>query len=232
MALCMEKPVTKAVLASRGIPVPRGVTMERGNESSASLRFPLMVKPAREDASHGISMDSLVRDESQLRRQVRHVIETYSQPALVEEYIAAREINVALLAGPDGLEILPLSEIDYSGFEADEPHLVTYAGKWVETSRDWKLTQVIAAREFTAEQRARIERIARDTFEVLGLSDYGRVDLRLDESGAPFVIDVNPNPDISPGAGFHLAAERAGLSHADLVQRIAVSALGRFHASA
>ncbi|MBM3987889.1 MAG: ATP-grasp domain-containing protein [Planctomycetes bacterium] len=232
MALCMEKPVTKAVLEAVGLPVPRGTVLARGDESVAGLRFPLMVKPAREDASHGISMDSVVRDEASLRAQARRLIETYAQPALVEEYIPAREINVALLGGARGVEVLPLSEIDYSLFAPDEPHLVTYAGKWIEDSRDWDLTKVIAARDLAPAQRARIESIARGAFETLELRDYARVDLRLDERGEPFIIDVNPNPDISPGAGFHLAAERAGLSYPELVERVVQSALFRHGAVA
>src|SRR6185503_11633524 len=107
------------------------------------------------------SQASVVRDENALRRQATSVIETYAQAALVEEYVDGREINVALLASAGGVEVLPLSEIDYSGFDPDEPHLVTYAGKWIDTSRDWALTKVVAARELSREQRARIESVAR-----------------------------------------------------------------------
>lgn len=228
LALCLEKPVTRALLASAGLPVPRGAVFESADSALASeLRFPLIVKPAREDASHGISSESVVRDEAALRARVKHVVEHYAQAALVEEYIEAREINVALLGGPRGLEVLPLSEIDFAGFAPEEAHIVTYAGKWIEGSRDWNLTQVIAARELTGAQRANIEGIARRSFELLGLRDYARVDLRLDASGAPFVIDVNPNPDISPGAGFLLAAQRANLSYDDVIARIVESALSR-----
>lgn len=230
MALCMEKPVTRAVLAASDLPVPLGATFERGDEPVGALRFPLIVKPAREDASHGISMDSLVRDEAALRARAAELIRTYEQPALVEEYIPSREINVALLGSGAAVEVLPLSEIDYSGFAPDEPHLVTYAGKWIEGSRDWDLTRVIPAADLAPAQRARIEAVARGAFAALGLRDYARVDLRLDERGEPFVIDVNANPDLSPGAGFHLAAERAGLSYADLIARVVESALRRNHA--
>ena len=137
-----------------------------------------------------------------------------------------------LLADFIRLGVLPLSEIDFSGFGGDEPRVVTYAGKWIDGSRDWELTRVVAARDLAPTQRAEIERVARGAFEVLGLRDYGRVDLRLDSRGAPFIIDVNPNPDLSPGAGFHLAAERAGHSHADVVVRIVESALRRARAPA
>jgi D-alanine-D-alanine ligase len=132
---------------------------------------------------------------------------------------------VGLLDGPRGQELLPLSEIDYSGYPPDMPRIVSYAGKWIETSRDWALTQVVAARGLDDAARARLESVARRACDVLGLAGYGRVDVRLDARGNPFVIDVNPNPDVSPDAGFSLAAARAGLSHADVVERIVASAV-------
>lgn len=226
MTLCLEKPVAQALLGASGVPVPRHVVLERGDEPLGALELPAIVKPAREDASHGIESASVVHDEAALRARVRHVVEHYAQPAIVEEFVDGREINVALLDGPRGIEVLPLSEIDYAGFPPEMPRIVSYAGKWIETSRDWALTQVVAARGLDDAQRARIESIARRAFHVLSLRGYGRVDLRLDSgSGDPFVIDVNPNPDISPDAGFALAAARAGYAHADVVERIVASAL-------
>lgn len=224
MTLCLEKPVAQAVLRAAGVLVPRHVVLTHGDEPLAGLNLPAIVKPAREDASHGIDSASVVHDESALRTRARHVIEHYAQPAIVEEFIAGREINVGLLVTPRGLETLPLSEIDYAGFPPGMPRIVSYAGKWIETSRDWALTQVVAARDLDDAQRTRIESIALRAFDVLGLRGYGRVDMRLDARGEPFVIDVNPNPDISPDAGFALAAARAGWSHADVVAWIVASA--------
>lgn len=225
MTLCLEKPIAQAVLRAAGVPVPQHVVLTRGDESIAELALPAIVKPAREDASHGIESASVVHDEAALRSRARHVIERYAQPAIVEEFVDGREINVALLHSPRGLETLPLSEIDYAGFPPEMPRIVSYAGKWIETSRDWALTQVVPARDLDEAQRARIDSIARRAFEALGLRGYGRVDMRLDPRGDPFVIDVNPNPDISPDAGFSLAAARAGYSHADVVEWIVASAL-------
>jgi len=227
MTLCLEKPVTQALLAARGIPVPRHVVMARGDEPLAGLRLPAIVKPSREDASHGIASESVVRNEAALRARARWVIAQYHQPALVEEFVDGREINVGLIESPDGLEVLPLVEIDYSGFPPDMPRIVSYAGKWIDTSRDWALTNVIAARDLPDAQRARIEAVAREAFQVLGLAGYGRVDMRLDRSGQPFVVDVNANPDLSPEAGFALCAARAGHAYADVVQRIIANALRR-----
>jgi D-alanine-D-alanine ligase len=230
MALCVEKPVTRAVLAANGLPVPRGAVLARGDEPIANLRFPLIVKPAREDASHGITSESVVRDEAGLRARARWVIERYAQPALAEEFVEGREINVGLIEHGGALEVLPLSEIDYSLFPPGMPRIVSYAGKWIEASRDWELTKVVPARDLTAEQRARIDSVARGAFEVLGLAGYGRVDLRIEAQGDPYVIDVNSNPDVSPDAGFALAAARAGYSYADVVDWIVESALRRARA--
>ncbi len=224
MTLCLEKPIAQALLAARGIPVPRHRVLARGDEPLGDLPLPAIVKPSREDASHGISSDSVVRDEGSLRARARYVIEHYAQPALAEEFVAGREINVGLIATPSGLEVLPLSEIDYSEFDPDMPHIVSYAGKWIETSRDWAVTKVVAARGLGAAEERRIQDVARAAFRELGLSGYGRVDVRLDASNRPFVIDINANPDLSPDAGFALAAARAGYTYPQIIDWIVRSA--------
>jgi D-alanine-D-alanine ligase len=231
LTLCLEKPVARAVLAARGVRVPRGAVLENGTESLGGLRFPVIVKPSREDASHGIELASVVAAEREARERARLVIERYGQPALVEEYVDGREVNAALVARGGEVEVLPLGEIDFSGFPAGAPRIVTYAGKWVEDSADWRATLSVAARLEPAEE-ARVRETALAAWTALGLADYARVDLRLDASGEPFVIDVNPNPDLSPGAGFALAAERRGWSHAQLILHIAEAALERAPAAA
>ena len=225
LALCVEKPVAQALLAARGVPVPRNVVLARGDEPLAGLPLPAIVKPAHEDASHGIAGASVVADEPALRARARFVITQYAQPALAEEFIAQQSGHITVLETPRGLEVLPLSEIDYTGFPSDMPHIVSYAAKWIDTSRDWALTNVIPARDLSTAQRARIEAVARAAFDILGLAGYGRVDMRLDACGEPFVIDVNANPDVSPDAGFALAAARAGYRYADVIWWIAASGL-------
>jgi len=231
LTLCLEKPVARAVLAARGVRVPRGAVLENGTESLGGLRFPVIVKPSREDASHGIELASVVAAEREARERARLVIERYGQPALVEEYVDGREVNAALVARGGEVDVLPLGEIDFSGFPAGAPRIVTYAGKWVEDSPDWRATLSVAARLGPVEE-ARVRETALAAWTALGLADYARVDLRLDASGEPFVIDVNPNPDLSPGAGFALAAERRGWSHAQLILHIAEAALERAPAAA
>ncbi|MCE9595790.1 MAG: ATP-grasp domain-containing protein [Planctomycetes bacterium] len=226
LGVSLDKPLSRVVLAAAGVTVPRGATLARGDEP-LDVPFPAIVKPTREDASHGIDGASVVRDVAAARARARFVIERYRQPALVEEFVDGREFNVALIGEGAGAELLSFGEIDFANFPADVPRIVTYAGKWIEGSDDWNRTLSGAAKLLAAAERAELERLARGAWAAIGGRDYGRVDLRLDARGRAFVIDVNPNPDLSPDAGFALAAQRSGRTHAQLVARIAELALER-----
>ncbi|MCY2961208.1 MAG: ATP-grasp domain-containing protein [Planctomycetota bacterium] len=229
ITLALEKPIARAVLQSRGVPIPEGFVLEHAEAaipiSLAGRRW--IVKPAREDASHGIDAGSVVDDESSLRARAQHVLRTFRQPALVEEYVDGREFNVALLGSGPTAEVLPLGEIDYSRLDPSHPAVLTYAAKWDEASVEYHATPSIGARPMARELEERIRATARAAYAALGLAGYGRVDLRVSARGEPFVIDVNPNPDLSPDAGFQKAAARAGLDHAHTVRRIVDDALRR-----
>jgi D-alanine-D-alanine ligase len=157
------------------------------------------------------------------------VLDRYRQPALVEEYIEGREIYASLLGRVDRApEILPLHEIDFSDMPPDRPNIVSFEGKWVEDSVEYLGTRPVPCGELTPAARARITEVALGAFAALELTDYGRVDIRLTADGVPYVIDVNPNCDLSQeGGGFSRAARAAGLSYADLVLRILDLALAR-----
>lgn len=228
LGLALEKAVAKSLLAAAGVPVARGMLMETGDEPLVSgLRWPLIVKPSREDASNGITQASVVEDEAALRARARKVIADYRQPVLVEEYVEGREINVALLGAGATLEVLPLAEIDFSGYPPGLRRIVTYDAKWNETSVEYSGSVSVAARNMTASMTREIDAIARESHRVIGLRDYARVDLRVDSERGPVVLEVNPNPDCSEGAGLALTAKRAGISHPELIQRIIRLALER-----
>ena len=226
MTLALDKAIARAVLRDAGVPIARGVAMTTGDEPLGELEPPWIVKPSREDASHGIALESVTSDETALRRRARWVVATYRQPALVEEFMGGREINVGLLARSGEMEVLPLSEIDYSGFPAGAPHLITHAAKWEEESAECRgsvpvpaeLEPVLLARTIGAAQAARC---------AIGVRDYARVDLRIDPVRGPVVLEVNPNPDLSPGAGLARSAARAGITHDEMVARIVEEALAR-----
>jgi D-alanine-D-alanine ligase len=231
LSLALHKHKAKEILRARAVPTPRAALVERAQDAAAvamTLSFPLIVKPSREDASVGIYSESVVHDVAALGARVAHVVSQYRQPALVEEYIEGREIYVSLLGRGDAPpEVLPFFEIDFSALPTDRPRIVSFEGKWVEGSVEYSGTKPVPCDLPTA-LADRVAAAARGAFEALELRDYGRVDIRLDAAGTPYVIDVNPNCDLSHQAGgFSRAARAAGLTYDDVVLRILDLALSR-----
>jgi D-alanine-D-alanine ligase len=224
--LALEKPVTRALLSMHGVPIPAGQLFESGDEPINGLRPPWIVKPAREDASHGITLKSVVQDESSLRERIRYIYECYHQEALVEEFIAGREFNVSILGEGSNAVALSLAEIDFTHFPPG-PRLITYNAKWMYDSPEYTGSVPIAATNLSDELRMRITTVALDAYRVIGLRDYGRIDLRLHPEAGPLVMDVNANPDISPDAGLARAAARSGIDYVSLIRRIVTHALER-----
>jgi len=230
LSLALRKEVVKDVLRSRNVPVPRGRLIGAVEECAAlEQTFPLIVKPAREDASVGISSGSVVSDVPALEKRVAHVLANYRQPALVEEFIAGREIYVSVLERIDQEpQTFPFFEIDFSDMPDDRPKIVSFEGKWVEDSIEYKGTRPVRCEKLAPELRARVAKTALDAFRAVGLRDYARMDIRLSPDGVPYVIDVNPNCDLSDLAGgFSKAAKAAGLSYRELIVRIIGLALAR-----
>jgi D-alanine-D-alanine ligase len=230
LGLALNKHKAKDVLRGCGVPTPESVLLVEPDVSGVTLPFPLIVKPPREDASVGISSDSVVRDRAALERQVTYVIARYHQPALVERYIEGREIYVSMLGRADGgtePDVLPLHEIDFSEMPADRPRIVSFEGKWVESSPEFAGTKPVACAPLDPAVEDRIRRVAQTGFAAMELRDYARLDLRLDAAGTPYVIDVNPNCDISTGAGFARAARASGLDYDQLIRHIVDLALQR-----
>lgn len=230
LSLALRKEKVKDILRGRGVPVPRGglVTSVEATRTM-ELSFPVIVKPAREDASVGISSASVTNDRATMEQRVAHVLATYRQPALVEDYIDGREIYVSILEQPSGEpQVFPFFEIDFSDMPNDRPKIVSFEGKWVESSIEYKGTRPVRCEKLTPQLRATIAKTAVDAFRAVGLRDYGRMDIRLSTDGIPYVIDVNPNCDLSDLAGgYSRAAKAAGLSYKELILRIVELALGR-----
>jgi D-alanine-D-alanine ligase len=224
LSLCLDKPLARAVLAQAGVPIPRGTVLESAEAPFDRARLgpgPFIVKPAAQDASHGIDRGSVVEGEDAMRVRVQRLLERGLGPALVEEYIDGRELNVSLVdLDGKGPRMLPVAEIEFGPeFPNDAPRILTFAAKWDASSDEYRGSRSVEARDLDPRQRARIEEIALAAWRALGLRDYARIDLRVDDRGA-FVIDVNPNPDLSPGAGLCVAAERAGIAYPELVEGI------------
>jgi D-alanine-D-alanine ligase len=229
LGLCLHKRRTKDVLIGRGVPTPpfRFLRDERDLADAGALDYPWFLKLAHEDASIGVEETNVVANEAELRARCGRMWAEFNQAILAERFVAGREVNVTIVGDANDPEILPLHEIDFAKMPAGRPHIITYAGKWDETHVDYVGTKPVPLRDQDPALRERIERAAKLAWAATGLRDYGRVDLRIDADGNPWVIDVNPNPDISPDAGVARAAAVAGMDYPALIERVALGAWRR-----
>ncbi len=218
LATCRRKEIANTLLAQEGLPVPRW-TLARGTIPD-DFPLPAIVKPAAEDASAGLDRGSVVSDRKTLRSRVAVMTERYDE-VLVQQYVAGREFNVGFV----GTRALPVAEIDFTGMPEGHWPILTYAAKWdVGSAEDLGSVPVVPA-PVSQRLAERLVRAATRAWEVLHGSGYGRVDLRVDEQGRPWVLDVNPNPDLTDDAGLSRMAQAAGWEYPELVRRIAEVAL-------
>ncbi|MCF8240433.1 MAG: ATP-grasp domain-containing protein [Melioribacteraceae bacterium] len=222
---CLFKERTKHILKAHGINTSRFLIFEykKKPEEKMDLNFPVIVKLAKEDASIGISELSVVHDKQSLNQRINFLFKNFSQDIIVEEYIIGREFNVSIL----GNEILPISEISYRGLPKGYPKIVTYEAKWAPDSVYYNNTNPVCPADINDTLRRRIENAAIDSYHALECRDYARVDIRLKKNSIPYVIEVNPNPDLSSDAGFANSASAAGISYDELLARIAGYAINR-----
>jgi len=227
LGLSQDKGKTKALLANYGVPTPACVICPPGERHiSPSLRYPLIAKPVYEDGSLGIDKDALAPDKKSLRKKVKSIHRIYRQPALVEEYIAGRELNVSII-GNENPQVLPISEIDFSTMPPGLPKICSYAAKWVEGSHEFTHTRPLCPADLPPQIRKRVKAVALQSYRLLECRDYARVDIRLSAGGVPYVLEINANPDISPDAGMIRSALAAGFSYNSFISRIAEVALAR-----
>ncbi|MDQ7778564.1 MAG: ATP-grasp domain-containing protein [Planctomycetota bacterium] len=227
LALTLSKPRTKALLESQQIRTPKfTVAYSSDFRMRDDLAFPLIVKPANEDASIGISLDSVVDNEQDLRKQVGSVTRKYRQPALVEEYIEGRELNICVVGNGEPC-VLPLSEIDFSGMPGDMRRIVTYNGKWQLDSVEYTATVPVCPAKVPEGLAREMSEIAFAAYRMTGCRDYARVDFRLRDDRTPYVLEVNANPDLSPDAGVARSARAHGWEYDKLVRKIVEFALER-----
>jgi D-alanine-D-alanine ligase len=209
LELCRDKPAVKARLRAAGIATPEFVVVSPGCRPPPWDVWPAIVKPASEDASCGIDRHSVVSSPRTLRARVAFLHRRYRQPALVERFVAGRELNVALVGGAEP-RVLPLGEIDFSRMPDDRPRIVTFEAKWVAGRAEDRGTRPIAARPLPRGEATKLHRQAVAAWHLTGCRDYARVDVRLDPRRGSFVLEVNANPDLGPDAGLSRAWQRAG----------------------
>jgi D-alanine-D-alanine ligase len=226
--LRQDKGLAKKVFAFEGILYPHFAVFSQDSdfEMAGNFRMPLFVKPLTADASIGIDGDSLVRDTTSLMKRVLAIHEKVKDSALVEEYIEGRELYVGVLGNREPIAFPPI-EMDFSGLPEGMPHIAGTKAKWQKNSVEYKGTKSVLA-DVPDELRARLQKTAIDAYRALRVRDYGRVDLRLTETGDIYVIEVNASCYLEEGSEFATAARAAGIEFPDLVQRIAELALERY----
>lgn len=221
LTLCKHKGISKKILSYHRIHTPAFVIIARGKRIArpAKLRFPILVKPLKEEASLGISQASFVSNDEQFRERVQFIHDKYDNDVIAEEYIAGRELYVSLL-GNLRLQEFPIRELVFRQVPPDEPKIATYKAKWDDEYRErWGLRNQFAEDLEPAVARY-IQQTCKRIYHLLTLDGYARMDLRLTADNKIYFIEANPNPILASDEDFALSALKAGLSYPQLIERI------------
>jgi len=215
--LACDKRRVKKVLEESGIPTPSWRLYVRP-ERNLWGRYPAIVKAANEHCSEGITRESVVMTEQELLERVSYIIDAYHQPALVEDFIDGREFHVSLW-GNGRIEMLPPAEMDFSLFSDFHDRLCTHDSKCVPGSLHYEGIQTLLPAPLSGEELQALGKVCMSAYMAVGCRDYGRLDVR-SRDGVYYVLDVNPNADISADASLACAAEIAGYSYGQAGSRI------------
>jgi D-alanine-D-alanine ligase len=222
LVLCKHKGVSKKILSYHRIHTAAFVIIPRGKRIARPkrLRFPILVKPLKEEASYGISQASFVENDADFIERVQFIHEKLDGDVIAEEYIAGRELYVSIM-GNHRLQVFPIRELVFREVPPDEPKIATYRAKWDEAYRKrWGLENRFAEGLEPAVVR-NIETICKRIYHLLTIDGYARLDLRLTAQNEVYFIEANPNPILAPDEDFAQSAMKTGLSYPQLIDRIA-----------
>jgi len=228
LILARDKALTKKVFAYEGIRIPRFMVCARRSvvQRPSDLRFPLIVKPLDEDASVGIAQASVVRDDDALKERVTFIHDRFKTDAIVEEFIAGRELYVGVI-GNESPVALPPIEMVFANDSTAETRIATFKAKWSVRYRESKGIQNMIAENLSPDVRKRLADVALRAYRAAGLRDYGRIDVRLAHDDAIYVVEANPNPYLADGEDLAWAAEEGGHLYPEFIEKIAEWAILR-----
>lgn len=219
MHLGLHKDLCKEILSAQGLPVAEGLVIRSSEDLCDPLPFPFpaFLKPAADDASHGIGPDNLVPEPEAYRERATELLDRFQCGVLVEPYLSGREFNCGIVESDRGIEALPPSQVDYSGLPPGHPPVLTFAAKWNPGSDIFQLTPTVCPAPVSRELLERIQALSLRAFQAIRCRGYARVDMREDASGRLVIMEVNPNPDLAPSAGLAKQARAKGWDYSDLL---------------
>lgn len=224
LGLTLDKILTKKIFITEGIPTPSFFEAKsRDYINTDHLKFPLIVKPRYEGSSKGLSERSKVKDNDELKRQIEYIIDTYQQPALVEEFISGFEFTVVII-GNEHLEVFSPVQTKIDGRLKPGDLFYTF-----ERLSSPERIEYIFPPQIDSKLQQEIMDLARRVYEVVGCRDFGRVDFRLDEENRPYVLEINPLPCLSKEDVFMIIAQRIGITYSEMIGKILYSALKRYN---
>lgn len=230
LGICLDKSRTKELLGFHGIVSAPFAVVNRVEECGLVPPLPVIVKPLHEGSSRGITQQSVCTSVRELESAVRSVLEQCRQPALVEQWLPGREFTVAIIGNGAGARTLPIVEVAFDGLPPDAKPLYSYEGKWKEEVAHTPI--LVCPADLSASLESQVSATALAAYHALRCRDWARVDMRCDEHGIPYVLEVNPLPGIHPDPNHHsafpLAARSAGLLHSDVVRRVLTLATQRY----
>ncbi|GAB4366340.1 MAG: hypothetical protein Kow0042_06190 [Calditrichia bacterium] len=225
LGIGQNKVLSKKLFETHKIPTP-SYQVYHSTPQSTYLNYPVIAKPSREDASLGITQFSITHNFIELQSRVSALLEKYNQPILVEKFIEGREFNVSIL-GNSPPRVLPISEIDFSQLDKKAPHITSYEAKWLPEHPYYQKTPAVCPAKIGSDLKHKLEEVALRVYTLLGGRDYGRVDIRVDRYGRIYVLEFNPNPDISMDAGFANALRAAKMKYEQFIDFIIQEAIKR-----
>ena len=234
LGICLDKSRTKEILTYHKIPNAKFLVADKVEDiEKTDFEFPLIVKPISEGSSKGIFSSSFVKNRKELEDEVRRIIFTYNQPALIEEFLPGREFTIAVLGNGDEIEILPIIEILYEEFPKDVMPLYSYEAKWILDTKENEFNVFNCPAKLDNKLEEQIKETVLLTYNVLRCKDWGRIDVRLDKNGVPNIIEINPLPGIMPdpneNSSFPKAARAAGMNYNQLIQSALYHAAKRYN---
>ncbi len=227
LTLCKHKAISKKILGYHRIRVPEFTVIPRGHRGvrPRRLKFPILIKPLKEEASYGIAQASFVETDEQFRERVQFIHANYDNDAIAEEYIAGRELYVSIL-GNQRLEVLPVRELVFKEVPPDEPKIATYRAKWDEEYRKrWGLANQFAE-DLDPVFARDLAQTCKRIYRLLTIDGYARIDLRVTPTNEIYFIEANPNPILAADEDFAQSALKASLAYPQLIERIVRLGMG------